>query len=314
MPRFRPSHIALSLSFVLGLAAAGLAPCSSVARAADGDTPPDLSGEYTFTGTQPDSTPCHGTFVVKKRMTVSTHGGPRYNSYDIKMTYAAGWKGMGVGTFIDGHFNFATAPADKYLAVVTYRPMVLTPEMQDLKRKLQEKERSRSGGLLEFNIKGDPWWADAWTYKHYGVFFLADGSWGFENLGPEHLGDSPPLGDGEWAFNRFFYDNKGKRDILAFRSGSVAATVKGDAVEIKQRYLKSGSRELQDPNVNAGLMPDPNMLVAVFNGSGSEAVGSFQPVGMTMTGHICESSDLSVASITLTVPDEVAKRNPGLFH
>ncbi len=285
---------------------------TTLARAGD-DAPPDLSGEYSFTGTMPDSTDCSGTFVIKKRMTVSPHDGPQYNSYDIKMKYNAGWKGMGVGTFIDGHFNFAVAKDTKYLAVVTYRPMVLSPYMQDLKQKLKDKQASRPGGMLQFHVADDPWWADAWTYKHYGVFFRADGSWGFENLGPEHLGDTPALGDGTWRFVRHYYDNKGKRDILDYRSGEVTAAVKGDAVEVQLSYTNDRGK-LGEPVMNSGLMPEPNMLVAVFNGEGDEAVGSCKPSGLTMTGLICDAKDLALTSITLTVPEDTAKRNPGLFH
>jgi hypothetical protein len=313
MPRSRAADAVRCTCFALLLAITALTLRAPMARAEDADAPPDLSGDYTFTGLMQDSSTCSGTFAVRKRMTVSPHDGPRYNSYDVKMQYGGGWKGVGVGTFIDGYFNFAVAPGDKYLAVVTYRPMVLSPAMVDLKRQLQEKERSRPGGMLEYNIKGDPWWADAWTYKHYGVFFRADGAWGFENLGPEHLGDSPPLGDGTWSFHRWYYDNKGKRDILDSKTGKVTATVKGDAVEIQQSY-RSSRNGYDDAIVNAGLMPNANMLVAVFNGSGSEAVGSLQLVGMTLTGRTCDSTDLALGYITLGVPDAVVKRNPGLFH
>jgi len=312
MPGFKNLHVTILRILVLGLAIAGLSTAVSSSRAGDEDAPADLSGDYTFTGTLPDSGECSGTFVVKKRMTVSTHDGPRYNSYDVKMAYKGGWKGVGVGTFIDGHFNFAVAPNDKYLAVVTYRPVVLSPRMIELKRELWNKEHNSKERHL-YEVQGDPWWADVWTYKHYGVFFRADGSWGFENLGPEHLGDTPPLGDGTWAFVRHYYDNKGKQAILDYKSGQVAAEVKGDAVKISMAYTKSNGK-LDEPEVNAGLMPDANTLVAVFNGSGEEAVGTVSPAGMTMTGRICDSSDLGLTSITLTVPEDVAKKNPGLFR
>ena len=312
MPQSRIARLLFRLAVMIGFLGLGSMAMTTLARAAD-DAPPDLSGEYTFTGTMPDSTDCSGTFVIKQRMTVSPHDGPQYNGYDIKMKYNAGWKGMGVGTFIDGHFNFAVAKDTKYLAVVTYRPMVLSPSMMDLKRRLWEKEHSKPGAMLQFHVKDDPWWADAWTYKHYGVFFRADGSWGFENLGPEHLGDTPALGDGTWRWVRTYYDNKGKRDILDYKSGQITATVKGDAIEIQRSYTKD-SGKLGEPILDAGLMPEPNMLVVVFNGEGDDAVGTCKPSGMTMTGLICDSKDLGLTSITLTVPEETAKKNPGLFH
>src|SRR5205085_1981664 len=81
-----------------------------------------------------------------------------------------------------------------------------------------------------------------------------------------------------------------KKNILDYKSGQVTAEVQGDAVKMSMAFTKT-SGKLDEPVVNAGLMPDANTLVAVFNGSGEEAVGTVSPAGMTMTGGIFDSDD-----------------------
>ncbi len=309
-----------SCTFALPLAAALLALLvgSGVARAGDDmPDPPDLSGSYGITGQYTDSTKYTGTLELKKKLSVKWRKGPKYNSYDAAIKYSTGWEAKGVATFIDGRLYVATAKDSKYLGVSVKRPVVLSRDVLDLRRAYEAAQgKDRKSNYKQITrVKGDPWWTDIWYHGHYGVMFRADGSWAIETVGRIDDGrDCSPLGAGKWTYHRMYYKDDGKANHLDYRTGDFVVESVGEVWRAAYLYWDPDKRRVGAPNVGAALMPDATTLVDVVNGDGTESIAYFDIQGRNFVGWICETSGMAVYTYTLAVPDDVAAKNPGLFH
>jgi hypothetical protein len=307
-------HRVLTLSvllLVLGGAAAAHA-------GDDPPDPPDLSGSYAVAGTLADGTEYTGTMELKKKTSVKWRkGGPRYNSYGVKANYSINWKGEGVATFIDGRLYVAVAKDSKYLGLSVKRPVVLPPELRDLQRQyLAAQRKNRETGFKKVvSIKGDPWWTDIWFHGHYGVVFRADGAWGVETVGRLDDGrECPPLGEGRWTCVRHYYEDNGKQNVLDYKSGEFQLEKVGDAWRASYAYWLPDKNRHDEPLHCAAFMPDANTVVNVLNGDGSDAIAYYNIEGRKFVGRSCETNGLPIATETVTVPDDVAAKNPELFR
>ena len=307
------------------LAACCVTPLRAIAD--EEKEPPDVSGTYEIAGTFSDSSTFTGTLELKKRLSVKWRKGPRYISYDAKMKYSTDWEGTGVATFMDNRLYLAIAKDMKRLSLVVYHPVVLPDDIIALRnehyRRAWLDPNKKKDVLIE--VKGDPWYSDIWWHEHYGVTFKADGFWAIDGLGPKHKGQKwPPLGDGDWSFHRDYYEKDGKKmGYPAVNSGRIVITSAGDGMWTASRYYWEGGSEsfwdqdrkpTGDHNDGAVLMPDATTLVSVFNGDGSDAVAYYEIAGKTLVGKICDTVNPNIYWHTLTVPDNVVARNPGLFH
>ncbi|HZI89765.1 MAG TPA: hypothetical protein VFD83_04860, partial [Candidatus Polarisedimenticolia bacterium] len=235
--------------------------------------------------------------------------------------YSSGWEGIGVGAMVDGRFVFALAHQGKMFTVAVCRDLQLPAELRALKAELQSK-REHAKENQHWFIKGEPWYQDVWMYPKYSIFFRNDGDWGTEGIrlplvdGREQ--PDQPFAPGEWWWFQRHYNDKGKDETAVFGNhGNMVIEAAGEdgGVKITRNVWDSHHQKFEnDPWVCAGMWLEPGVLLLGMGGDESSGVGYYEIDGKTLKGKICDVDGLHPYAQTVTVPDDVASRNTGLFH
>jgi hypothetical protein len=162
--------------------------------AQDASRPPDLSGAYMATGSNPGDTVTSYEAEVELKRTgevVLALAQPERTAevYRIKWKFAGGGaEVLGIGVLLDGVFYVAYADEKKFFLELWF-PWTMSPGQRAVDAEIREKE----GQSTKSYIKNMPWYADLDTQSEYaGLWFHYDETFGVGGLtGEDWIGKHP---------------------------------------------------------------------------------------------------------------------------